>query len=354
MIIPAYKYIARKIPVICCCTCGRSSHDGPVYAPFFMGQNPEDKAAPIPGREYCHRCWEKAFDKEPMVTKLVVTIDAHGSRNSKSFRVDTYDEKQRLTEDGFVIEGHPCPPAAGSIVPPKISSKRLSEDLVSLATDFLRRGGVEDPWMLDADINHPRTSKIAAYLSQEVKDSIMVLLSGKVPKSGFVLGGTSNSGKTGAIAAWTCAWAINHLRRFGPFRGESHVEQPRARYQNRAFAWLNWLHAYREWRRACDEQGGLEALDLLWKPLAKIPLLIIDDLGAETPNPHYGIKKVEDALACLIDIRSGNNLPTIVTTNLNEKDLREHLEETRANRLLDNNPFVALPGSWNKLSRKRA
>jgi hypothetical protein len=209
------------------------------------------------------------------------------------------------------------------------------------------------PWMLEADDQHLRSLQIFQTLPLESKLCVKEFLSGIIPKRGLVLAGKSDAGKTGAVAAWTRPWAINHIRRNGPTAGLGKISNRKALYQNKVFAWLDWRATYIDWRNREDGHHNMEDLRPVWDPLSTIPLLIIDDLGAETPNPHFGVPIVEDALAALIDQRSNLGLPTIATTNLDEDALRSYLGDRTANRLLGGNAYVALPGSWPKLSRLR-
>ena len=65
-----------------------------------------------------------------------------------------------------------------------------------------------------------------------------------------------------------------------------------------------------ELRRSYYHQGE-EGYDYRWNVYLTVPLLVLDDLGAENPT-----KWAQEKLDTLIDYRAVNALPLVVTTNL--------------------------------------
>ena len=81
-------------------------------------------------------------------------------------------------------------------------------------------------------------------------------------------------------------------------------------------------------------QFGKENL-AAWERIRERKLLIIDDLGAETPNDWW-----RDALGDLVDFRMRGERKTILTTNLPGKALKERYGERMMRRLLEYGTFV--------------
>jgi len=67
-------------------------------------------------------------------------------------------------------------------------------------------------------------------------------------------------------------------------------------------------------------QGDVEINPIL--EIAKIPVLLVDDLGAERYTEW-----VQEQIVQLLDYRYRNNLSTIITSNLNLKELRDKVGE---------------------------
>jgi hypothetical protein len=337
-----------------CYICSASSKEQPIYPVHVPIYTPSGERSTLLDKNLCMSCWEEIYEAEialsPYASERMPNGDWHLYPRVKS----PSDENQCTPPTSLTIKGHQWPLGHETIFPPEISSQELNDKIEAMTSDFLNRGGMRDAWMLDANVDHPRSLLIYKKLPPVIKKAVRDLLSGIRPKpQGFVLGGPSNAGKTGALAAWTCSWAMNVIRRHGPNCGLGKPDNRHSTIQNTWFAWLDWPNTYIAWRYMEDDQHRMNDLRLVWEPLSTCPLLIIDDLGNETANPHFGVPVVEEALARMIDRRSSENRITLVTTNLSEADLRNYLGERTANRLLDSNPYVALPGNLPPLSRCR-
>jgi hypothetical protein len=68
-------------------------------------------------------------------------------------------------------------------------------------------------------------------------------------------------------------------------------------------------------------------------------LLVLDDLGAEKPNPW-----VRERLFVIVNHRYRESLPTIFTSNIGPKDLAEQLGERTASRIIEMCDWIALEG----------
>jgi DNA replication protein DnaC len=69
-------------------------------------------------------------------------------------------------------------------------------------------------------------------------------------------------------------------------------------------------------RRTADPDRATESLDDVQEQMLRVPLLVLDDLGA-----HRGTEWAEERLFGLIDARYRDSLPMVVTTNLTLQEL---------------------------------
>jgi DNA replication protein DnaC len=81
------------------------------------------------------------------------------------------------------------------------------------------------------------------------------------------------------------------------------------------------------------------------KMIETVPLLIIDDIGAERPSDW-----VRERLLTIIDERYSNNLSTIYTSNCNKQQMMENLHERVYDRIKDARALEFKGPSWRGLS----
>lgn len=79
---------------------------------------------------------------------------------------------------------------------------------------------------------------------------------------------------------------------------------------------------------ACLRPGAADDFESAFTAWARVPLLLLDDLGAANPSPW-----VEEVTYRLIDERYADCLPTIVTSNLKPSALRAMFGDRTASRL---------------------
>lgn len=80
--------------------------------------------------------------------------------------------------------------------------------------------------------------------------------------------------------------------------------------------------------RSAFKDGASESEDDIIKKYSRVPLLVLDDLGSEKTS-EYSIT----TLYIIIDRRDRELMPTIITTNLNPKEIEEKLGARIASRL---------------------
>lgn len=280
MIIPPY-YRSSGLPEARCGRCGASSTDVPIYDTSLCPGSIRT-AEPIPTNR-CLPCWEAE------------------------------------------VEGNSAPCCNG----PMTSSQALS-NLARILEDFLRVHGMESE-SLHAD----PTLVPAAYarcLIGTTRESINTLIGGYTPATGVCIAGSTDTGKTMTVAAWCIQWAANYLRRNLPMEHYRVSKHP-YRIHHEIFIWAAWIETYAEWSNDNSIHGSVE-------DLGSVPLLVLDDLGSETPHKIFGEDLGRVGLERLIDMRDRKNLPTIITTNLTEKEIYMRYGDRTARRIFRLNPYV--------------
>jgi len=210
-----------------------------------------------------------------------------------------------------------------------IPLQQLRENLEELTTDFLLNAGMESESMLADPSLIPRS--VNKEMSAATRESLDHLCAGFLPPTGVCLSGATDVGKSMSIASWVIQWAQNYLRRMAPLHrmpvGEG---QP-----NTVVTWVPWISTCYEVSRSTN----YEAI----KHLPSVPLMVIDDLGAETPTKHFGVDEGLAFLENLIDTRDRRNLPTFTTTNLTMEEIYKRYGDRFGRRLFRINQFIHIP-----------
>jgi primosomal protein DnaI len=81
----------------------------------------------------------------------------------------------------------------------------------------------------------------------------------------------------------------------------------------------------REMKDSISDQSYVGKLELL----KEIPVLILDDIGAENLTPWVR----DEILGVILNQRANNHLPTLFTSNYSLEDLEEHLSISNGNRI---------------------
>lgn len=117
-------------------------------------------------------------------------------------------------------------------------------------------------------------------------------------------------------------------------------------------AWAVWPHLIRKgfigsWRATSETDYLSDCInDRGTAALAKsAKVLLLDDVGAVNPT-DYGRAQ----LLALFDTRWSATLPTIVTTNLTERQIAAHVGDRATSRLANLGTFVTLTGSDRRIA----
>ena len=214
---------------------------------------------------------------------------------------------------------------SGMCVPIEI----LRENLEELTTDFLCNAGMDNEFMLADPALVPRP--VTKAMTSVTRESLGRLRAGLLPPTGVCLSGVTEVGKSMSIASWIVQWAQNYLRRMAPL----HKMPVGEGQQNTVVTWVPWISTCFETSRSAN----FEAM----KHLRSVPLMVLDDLGAETPTKRFGVDEGLAFLEDLIDTRDRRNLPTFTTTNLTREEIYKRYGDRFTRRLLRINQFIEVP-----------
>lgn len=210
---------------------------------------------------------------------------------------------------------------------PCLTVQSLQERLGSTVEESLRKGGLNSQALLADPGLVP--AMILDGLPRGTQQAVDHLKAGGLPTTGLCLAGPSDGGKTLAVASWLISWRTNLLRRDGPVDGI----KSKWPFRKSPFVWIHMI----DWNvghHVNDPEGnGIF-------PLGEVPLLFIDDLGAEDAPTAATAKRGQEALARLIDVRDRENRPTFFTTNLTKQEIYERYGDRTARRMFRINTYV--------------
>jgi len=173
------------------------------------------------------------------------------------------------------------------------------------------------------------------------RDPVAAMRDGLIPANGWGMIGTTGIGKTMAIAALLRVWAEAVIRRRAPEEGEVS--------DNIGLAWVSWP-SEADYMRVHGTETRL--LHQRVKRLSESPILVLDDLARERRKGAYSEDWAVGKLDLIIDERSRRMLPTIWTSNVDEKALIGIYGAALVSRLIGENPAVTLSGHDLRLSPK--
>lgn len=165
------------------------------------------------------------------------------------------------------------------------------------------------------------------------QDAVKALMDGS-PDRGFGISGPTGSGKTMAMAALVKAHAAKEGRSILPEYGVLRC------------GWLLWRSwpTVADWLRS-NAVKDAEAVQEETTGLCAIPMLFLDDLGAERMKGNYSDDYSRSQLDLIIDSRYRNMLPTWYTTNTDAAGLIEIYGSRLVSRLCGENPMATITGT---------
>jgi hypothetical protein len=179
---------------------------------------------------------------------------------------------------------------------------------------------------------------IPASLNRKVmgQTSAALLMAGSVPERGFGLSGEVGVGKTMALAAMMKEHTAARWTKLAATLGTK-VAEP-------ALAWVRWPDTVNEWRVRSLRDGGLEDVSRTIARVERLPVVVLDDLGAERIKGAYADDWAASQLDLLIARRYDAMRPTWFTTNLSQSEFLDRYGARLYSRLCGENPFVPVAG----------
>jgi len=165
------------------------------------------------------------------------------------------------------------------------------------------------------------------------KQASLDLIDGELPRVGFGLFGGTGTGKSFGLAALLKVFAESALRRRAPLEGEVPLEL--------GVCWSNWP-AEAEWFKVNVLEAGPSYRRLQY--LIDVPLLVLDDVGAERMKGTYEEDYAAGKLDLIVDGRSRDHRPIIWTSNLDKVALARRYGSRMSSRLLGQNPGAVVTG----------
>lgn len=207
----------------------------------------------------------------------------------------------------------------------------ILENLPEWTRDQLSRAGLRDEELKATleDIQDPIPNLLPG-------DKIDTFLSGKIPRSGFGLCGTSGAGKTMAIAALLREAVMARARQYAKILGQE--------LQITSIKWVCWPSQCGRWRLEGSDPN-FKARNRLVQDCSQSRLLVLDDLGRE--GTTGGRTYMDDPCTRLLDLvvseRDAANLPTLWTSNLDEEGLILTYGAALHRRIERLNPAIYIP-----------
>lgn len=160
------------------------------------------------------------------------------------------------------------------------------------------------------------------------RQELQAILEGRAPEQGFGLGGDVGGGKTCGVVSVLKLGFQAFARREVPSKGAVSWRD--------FLAFVNWPDEVTTIRSHATDPATTERLE--W--LARVPLLVLDDLGRERIKGSYVDDWAASQLDTIINARYRNELPTLWTTNVRPEDLALLYGAALWSRLDGANPLV--------------
>jgi len=157
-----------------------------------------------------------------------------------------------------------------------------------------------------------------------------------VVKKGVCLVGPVGVGKTMAVCTLVRDWLMD--------RAENAKGKVWGDFSKHAWRFIVYPEFIMQIQDAFKNKRAEETSYEMLEDLAKVPLLIIDDLGAEKPTEY-----VRQATYYVINHREMNLLPTFITTNFAMDFLNENLDPRISSRIAGMCEIVRLDGKDRRL-----
>lgn len=160
---------------------------------------------------------------------------------------------------------------------------------------------------------------------------------GRIPRDGFGLSGTAGIGKTFALSAMSMhamrTRVIRNVEKFGDLALKQWI------------TWVSWPEAVNLMRVQSVRDRGIEDVERFVAHVIDIPLLVLDDLGAERLRGRYEDDWAASQLDLIIDGRHREIRPIVYTSQLDANGLQRRYGQRMFSRLVVQNPMIDLGAS---------
>lgn len=200
-----------------------------------------------------------------------------------------------------------------------------------IETEILKSIGLEERELV-AD-----PMAVSLDLRKILPPSAREFIAGEIPRNGFGIGGKAGVGKTCAMVAFFRL----HLRAAYLKRREANHPRQDPQALRSMFRWVDWP-------RMAHELRTYAVVDSEWvrrtvESLSKVPVLVLDDLGAERRKGDYQDDYAASELDYIVaSARYRGCLPTWYTTNLDAAALSKFYGARFTSRLVSESPLLEL------------
>lgn len=204
--------------------------------------------------------------------------------------------------------------------------QELLDDIDTTIVKIMERAGMEGE-LLEATLQGI-PSWIRGRIPNDVAKS---LIAGITPNNGFGLTGLHGIGKTMAMAAIVKAYLVHRVQDNALEMGNAILSARPPVY------WCDW-RVFTSWIRGNFDRVGIEV-----EKYIEIPLLVLDDLGAERQvKASYQEEFASEQLDLILHGRRLRKRPTLWTSNLSAEKMQERYGAGTHSRLVGSNP----PARW--------
>lgn len=174
------------------------------------------------------------------------------------------------------------------------------------------------------------------FRDMQLKGSIPVY----VARQGMCITGPVGVGKTMALCLLARDWLIQRAETTA-----GHMWGDFSRFYWRFIVFPEFIMRVQD---AFNNKKGEETAWEMLEEIAKVPALIIDDLGAEKPTEY-----VRQATYFIINHREMNQLPTFITTNFSMDHLDENLDPRISSRIAGMCEVIRMEGADRRLQKTK-
>lgn len=202
--------------------------------------------------------------------------------------------------------------------------------------DWLKRAGLSRR-EITARWDAVPANILARLESAPLAETVAEMCAGRLPARGFGFSGPNGCGKTFALVSVVRRMLEAKLRADMPKRGLEALKAP-------WLSWVSWPEFVNRIRVRSTVDGGLEEVSHMIESLVEVPVLVLDELGAERMRSTYDEDWAVSQLDAIVDGRYNDMRPTWWTTNLDGGAMMARYGGRMFSRLVHENPPARVTG----------